>query len=68
MSKNYQALVPGRIFIGGADAIPELLENCLKRIDQVSKKSPGTMPGLPPIHHKFGFTTMNQSVDIKRMR
>ncbi|CAM3895908.1 dual specificity protein phosphatase family protein [Mesobacillus thioparans] len=33
MNKNYQALVPGRIFIGGADAIPELLEN--EKIDMV---------------------------------
>ncbi|MEW8969395.1 MAG: dual specificity protein phosphatase family protein [Mesobacillus sp.] len=33
MSKNYQALIPGRIFIGGADAIPELLEN--EKIDMV---------------------------------
>jgi len=33
MSKNYQALVPGRIFIGGADAIPELLEH--EKIDIV---------------------------------
>lgn len=33
MSKNYQALIPGRIFIGGADAIPVLLEN--EKIDMV---------------------------------
>ncbi|WP_226645763.1 dual specificity protein phosphatase family protein [Mesobacillus subterraneus] len=33
MSKNYQALIPGRIFIGGEDAIPELLKN--EKIDMV---------------------------------
>lgn len=33
MSKNYQALIPGRIFIGGENAIPELLEN--EQIDMV---------------------------------
>jgi protein-tyrosine phosphatase len=33
MSKNYQALIPGRIFIGGENAIPELLEN--EKIDMV---------------------------------
>lgn len=33
MSKNYQALIPDRIFIGGADAIPELLDN--EKIDMV---------------------------------
>lgn len=33
MSKNYQALVPNRIFIGGADDIPELLKN--EKIDMI---------------------------------
>lgn len=33
MSKNYQELVPGRIFIGGADDIPELLEH--EKVDMV---------------------------------
>jgi protein-tyrosine phosphatase len=33
MNKNYQELIPGRIFIGGEDAIPQLLEN--EKIDMV---------------------------------
>jgi protein-tyrosine phosphatase len=33
MSKNYQALIPNRIFIGGADAVPELLKN--EKVDMV---------------------------------
>jgi hypothetical protein len=33
MSTKYQALVPNRIFIGGADDVPELMKN--EKIDMV---------------------------------
>lgn len=66
MSKNYEALVPNRIFIGGVDAIDDLLAN--EKIDVIydlRAEVKGALPSTISIHQPIVDDTEHQDQSIQ---
>lgn len=64
--KKYEELIPGRIFIGGVDAIEELLEN--EKIDIIYDLRAKLKDGLPSelsVHQPIVDEVENQAESIK---
>lgn len=64
--KKYEELIPGKVFVGGADAIEELLEN--EKIDVIYDLRAELKDGLPSdlsIHQPIVDEKENQDQSIK---
>lgn len=65
--KNYEPLIPGRIFVGGVDAIDDLLENeAIDVIYDLRAEVKGDLPSEKSIHQPIVDEAANQEQSIQK--